>query len=456
MTHPTYDGHEPAVLKPVCTGGPRPAASRPAPAVAPHPDERPPASRLRRCLARILRHRRISPRAVLRSLTIEQILIGSTRDPATDSYAETVVRALGTAAANRVLTRTHKALNRLASKTDALRARQATLRTRAGYCPGNLVSHPDGGIRTVTGTAADQDEQRAVIAADIQGGSRRHRRLPSALRRVPVLVFAADALLLLYFFSGVTNVDWSSPLSAALVFAALLALMVTGISFAFFRFAGDRLLQYKDDAGTVPLRGLDGLTALSAVLALIALTALAAMMFARMHAEVTDALGPGSGTTATVIAATLSVISILASTLVVAVHALDGSTEADRLDDLGKAIAAPLARARRQLEHAHTLDQQITILARQADRTATDGITKAGHQRAVADGLIDAARSVHQGTGPASGPSADPNDHDNVIGYHAIDSTPQADQRPLRLSLQHVHTPLSEQQRTPPGPGVRA
>ncbi len=37
----------------------------------------------------------------------------------------------------------------------------------------------------------------------------------------------------------------------------MLAAMVTGISFVFFHLAGDRLQQYKNNAGTVPLRGLD-------------------------------------------------------------------------------------------------------------------------------------------------------------------------------------------------------
>ena len=39
--------------------------------------------------------------------------------------------------------------------------------------------------------------------------------------------------------------------------------MVTCISFAFFRFTGDRLQQYKDDAGVIPLRGLDEATTVS-------------------------------------------------------------------------------------------------------------------------------------------------------------------------------------------------
>ena len=318
----------------------------------------------------------------------------------------------------------------------------------AGYCGGNFVAHPDGGVRTVAETAGDQDQQRTVIAADIQDGSRRHRRLPKTLRRIPVLVFVADALLLLYFFSGVTNVDWSSPLSAALVFAILLAVMVTGISFAFFRFAGDRLQQYKNDAGTVPLRGLDEFTAASAVLALAAMAVLAALMFTRMHAEVIDALGNGAGGTAIIIGLTLAVISILANTLVVAVHALDGSTEADRLDALGDAVAGPLNQARRQLEQADNLDQQIAVLAREAGRAAAEGITRAGHQRAAADRLIDAGRAVHQGTGPLSEPAADPNSQAGVVGYRHTEATPEVDERPHRLALHHIHTPLPDEQQS--------
>jgi hypothetical protein len=446
-THPR-DGHEPVNLRPVSADGRQRATPGPAPAAGQHPEERAPEGRLRRFLGRILRRRRVSPRLVLRALAIEQILIGRKREPGTTSYGENVVRALGTAAGNRVLARTQRVLDRLARKTDGLRAQQATLRTRAGYCGGNLVAHPDGGVRTVAETAGDQDQQRAVIAADIQDGSRRHRRLPRALRRIPVLVFVADALLLLYFFSGVTNVDWSSPLSAALVFAVLLAVMVTGISFAFFRFAGDRLQQYKNDAGTVPLRGLDEFTTVAAALALAAMAILAALMFTRMHAEVIDALGPGAGGTAIIIGLTLAVISILANTLVVAVHALDGSTEADRLDALGDAVAGPLNRARRQLEQADNLDQQIAVLARQADRAAAEGITRAGHQRAAADRLIDAARAVHQGAGPLSEPAVDPNNQDGVAGYRHTEATPEADERPHRLALHHIHTPLPGEQQS--------
>jgi hypothetical protein len=301
-------------------------------------------------------------------------------------------------------------------------------------------------VRTLAQTASDQDKQREQIEADINRGSFRHRRLPAALRRVPLLVFGADALLLLYFFSGVTNVNWASPLSAALVFAVLLAAMVTGISFAFFRFTGDRLQQYKDDAGVIPLRGLDAATTVSMGLALGAMIILAALMFTRMRAEVLTALGPHAGGTATIIGLALALVSILANTLVIAVHALDGSAEADRLDALGRAIHQPLARQHHLREQAEILDQPIAVIGREAERAAIEGITAAGSELTAADGIIDAGRAAHQGTGPLSEPAASPNDTAGVIGYRHTDTTPQVDERPVHLALDHVHTPLTSEQ----------
>src|SRR5271154_2986598 len=106
MSTPPRDGHEPANLRPVSANRQQPATPRPAPAAGQHPEERAPEGRLRRCLSRILRRRRVSPRPVLRALAIEQILIGRKREPGTTSYTENVVRALGTAAGNRVLANT--------------------------------------------------------------------------------------------------------------------------------------------------------------------------------------------------------------------------------------------------------------------------------------------------------------------------------------------------------------
>jgi hypothetical protein len=424
--------------------GQQPASIRPNLAAVPHPEEQGPSARLRRSLGRTLRGRRIPRRPALRALVIEQLLTGGQRLASTASYAETVIRARGKAGGDRVLTGTQRVLGRLAKKSDALRAQQATLRIQADYVDDDIIVHPDGGVRTVTQTARDQEEQREVIAADIQRGSRRHRRMPAALRLVPRLVLAADGLLLLYFFSGITNVNWGNPLSMALVFAVLLAAMVTGISFAFFRFTGDRLQQYKDDTGIIPLRGLDEATNASMALAAAAMVILAALMYLRMRAEVINVLGHRAGFNAIIIGLTLALVSILANTLVIAVHALDGSAEADRLDALGEAVAPALIRQHNIREHAAVLAQPIAVIEREATRTAAEGITAASHQYAIADQIIDTARAVHQGTGPLSDSATNPNDEDGVIGYRPADTAPQADQRPIDLTLTDIRTPLPD------------
>ena len=448
------DGQQPAAMQPVGTQSAngqhvngqhvngQPVNARPRLAAVPHAEQQGAPARLRRSFGGLLRARRIRNRLALIVLAIEQHLIGATRASGTASYAENVIRAIGKAAGDRVIARFQRILSGLAGKADQLRAEQQSLRLHARYRNGDLVPHPDGGVRTVAQTAGDQDKQRALIEADIDRGSFRHRRLPAALRRVPAMVFGADGLLLLYFFSGVTNVNWSSPFSAALVFALLLAAMVTGISFAFFRFTGDRLQQYKDDTGVIPLRGLDEATTASMGLALGAMVILAALMFVRMRAEVLDTLGPNSGGTAIIIGLALAVVSILANTLVIAVHAFDGSAEADRLDALGRAVYEPLAERQHLLEQAAALDPPIAVIGREAERVATEAITAAGHELAKADRIIDAGRAVSQGTGPLSEPAVSPNDQNGVVGYRRAAGGPEVDERPVHLALDHVRTPL--------------
>jgi hypothetical protein len=431
------------------SGGHQPSSSRANLHAVPHYEEQGPPARLRRNLNRAMGGRRPRRRPAIRALVIEQLIIGCQRAAGTISYAENVVSGLGKAAGDRALRATQRILDPLARKSDKLRAVQASLRIRANHRDDDLVPHPDGGVRTVTATAGDQDKLREKIAADIDNGSRKHRRLPAALRHVPPLVFTADALLLLYFFSGITNVDWTRPFSAALLFALLLAAMVTGISFAFFRFTGDRLQQYKDDTGTIPLRGLDAPTNISMGLAAVAMAILAGLMFVRMRTEVIQTLGPHSGTTAIILGLTLAVVSVLANALVIAVHALDGSPEADRLDLLGHAVYGPLSLQHQLREHADTLEHEIAVIGREADRAAAQGITAAGYQRAEYDRIIAAARSVHQGAGPESDPAADPNDGDDVTGYRRADATPEVDERPLHLSVKHIHAPLGDDQEQP-------
>jgi hypothetical protein len=385
-----------------------------------------------------LRGGRLSRRAAVRSLKLEQELHGAQRAADTSTHGEALVHSVGKSGGDLALGRTQRRLNKQAAARDALQARQQSLTVQADHRPHDLVDHPDGGVRTAADTQADQADQRAEIAAEEEQGSRKHRRLPRGLRLVPKLVLFFDAVLLLYFFAGVTNVDWARPLAAALVFALMLACAVTGISYGFFTLAGGMLNSHKAEDGTLGLDELDPVTKAVLALAGLGVMVLALLMFVRMRAEVLQALGTDHGGAALVIALTLAMVSVLANTMVVVVHALDGSEATARLDGLGKAVRGPVSKEHQLRERAAGLNPQIEAADREAQRTAATGITQAGRQLAAADQIVDAARSLHQGVGMFSEPATDPNTVGGVIGYRSPAVHPQVDERPVRLALKHL------------------
>jgi hypothetical protein len=209
------------------------------------------------------------------------------------------------------------------------------------------VKHPDGGERTVTETRADEEEQRQQINRETDLGSRKHRRLPRWQGWIPKFVLAFDFALLLYFFAGITNVDWQSPMSMSLAFAIVLAGMVTVLAYGFLSFAGHRMRSYKNHAGTVHLDELDGFTKVAFGTAVAVIAVLAALMYLRIRGEVIDALRYQAGVSALVIPLAVAVVSAVANYLVVLIHALDGSDEVARLDKLAAATRRPTRKAHR-------------------------------------------------------------------------------------------------------------
>ena len=399
-------------------------------------------AQLRGRFMKVLR-RRISLRAAVDALLAEDRYIGSERDPKLATHGETLVRAAGKIQADAQLARLQRRLDRVARRIDRLRARQAMLLIRAANLQRDLVHHPDGGQGMLTEVLRDQASQRAQIASEIAQGSHKHQRLPRWIRRIPKLVFLADFLLLLYFFSGVTDVNWASPLSLPLAFAVLLAAMVTGISFAFLGFTGDRLRSHKDHSGKILFSSLDGTTKAACWFAAADIMASQAIMFIRMWTEVIYALGPGAGAIAVVIALVLAIVSALANLLVIAIYALDGSDQVARLDALSAAISGPLSRANEMREKADLIPQRITARQRRAHRDAAEAVTRAGRHLAAADQVIDAARAVHQAAGPYSEPASDPNTLDQVAGYRDDQSVPRPDLRAVRMTLEHIDEPMA-------------
>jgi hypothetical protein len=209
------------------------------------------------------------------------------------------------------------------------------------------VKHPDGGERTVAETQADEEEQRRQITREMAMGSRKHHRLPRWQRWIPKFVLSFDFALLLYFFAGITNVDWQSPVSMSLAFAALLAAMVTVLAYGFLAFTGHRMRSYKNHVGTLHLDELDGFSKAAFGIAVTVVAVVAALMYLRIRSEVVDALGPQAGGMALGIPLAVAVVSAVANYLVVLIHALDGSDEVARLDKLAAATRRPARKAQR-------------------------------------------------------------------------------------------------------------
>ncbi len=406
---------------------------------------------LRRGLSKVLRRRRVTRRAALGALLAEDHHIGASRDPARATHGETVVRAAGKAAADGRLVRSQRRLDRTARRIDRQRARQASLLVRARHRQHDLARHPDGGQETVADLQRYQAAQRAQIDDEKARGSRKHQRLPRWIGHIPKLVLALDFALLLYFFAGITDVDWASPLSADLAFAVLLAAMVTLLAYGFLAFAGYRLRGYKDHSGAIVFGDLDGLTRAACAAAAMGLAVIAALMFIRMRTEVLYALGPQGWVTALMIALVLAVVSLLANFLVVAIHALDGSDEVARLEVLSAATSGPLSKAHRMQEKAALIPHRIAVHQRRAARSAVRAVTEAGRHLTAADQVIEASQAIHQGAGPHSGPASDPNGHDRVAGYRDQETAPEVDFRPLRVTLEHIDTALPEAAPGQPG-----
>jgi hypothetical protein len=222
----------------------------------------------------------------------------------------------------------------------------------ADYLMKERVRHPDGGDCSVEEIMQDEEEQRAEIDQERADGSLKHRRLPRWMRRIPKYVLAFDFCLLLYFFAGITDVNWASPLSLALAFAAVLAAMVTVLSYGFLAFTGHRLRSRKNHTGTIHRVDVDWFTRAAFTIAIVVIAILAALMFLRMRTEVLYALGSQAQLTALTIATAIAVVSAVANFLVIAVHGFDGSDQVARLDKLSAAIRRHVTRAHRMREQA--------------------------------------------------------------------------------------------------------
>jgi hypothetical protein len=391
---------------------------------------------------------RMSRRGV-RALAAEHDGIGAPRDPGPATHGEVVVHSIARRRSGHVLHVTFRRLSRMNRRTDRLKARQATLYDRIRLIPDEHVVHPAGGHRTFSRTEADRDALAARVDQERSQNSRKHDRLARWFRHLPRVVLVFDFLLLLYFLSGITDVNWSDPGSPQLAFAVGLGAMITLVSYGCFAFAGDRLRAYRGHSGRIPFGSLDWLTWVIVIASAAGIVVLGLLMFSRMWSEVLLALGNGATATAISVAAAVTAVSILANVMVISVHAKDGSEETDRLDAFGAALRRPLLRRDRMRRRAARLEHRIAARVREAQRFQAGGRTRAELPPMIAAEMVSIARASHQGLGPLSEARISALGRSSAE-YRLADPVTGAADRALRLVASQMETGLGPTGTDPP------
>jgi hypothetical protein len=388
-----------------------------------------------------MRKRPRMSRRTVRALVAEPEGASLPRDPARATHGEAVVHSVAGRRAGGVLHATYHRLSWLLRRTDRLRARKATLDARIRLIPHEHIAHPYGGHRTLEQTQADWNGLAARVNAERGQRSRKHERLRRWFCRLPRMVLGFDFLLLLYFMSGITDVNWVDPESPQLAFAFALAAMITLVSYGCFAFAGDCLRAHKDHSGRIPLGSLDWLTRVIVVACIFGVTVLGLLMFSRMWSEVILALGNTAGSTAISVSTAVTAVSVLANMMVISVHALDGSKETDYLDAFGAAVRRPLLRADRMRRRAARLEHRIAVRVRKAQRVMAGGMARAEWPPVIAEEIVGNARAVHQSSGTFH-EARTPAVARGSGKHHDLSPIREAAERALRFTLMQTEAEL--------------
>jgi hypothetical protein len=191
-----------------------------------------------------------------------------------------------------------------------------------------------------------------MISAEIAAGATRHDRLPWLVRQIPKLVAMIDCVVLFTFAAVIFNVALDRPLQnpVAALAALLLAFLASGAAYTWLAITGDRIKTFRGELGEVLWRIVGATTWLMIAVSGILVTALALLMYSRIVDAVVSAGDAIEAGTATPLGIVFAVISAVTNLSVVAVHALDGSPQADQQRHIGR-----LLRRHQKVVHRHRL-----------------------------------------------------------------------------------------------------
>lgn len=255
-----------------------------------------------------------------------------------------------------------------------LRADQRRIRAdqRAGVEVDRRLPDRARGCPRPETVTAHHERLSAVITEQVTAGATVHRRLPWAARYLPPVVALMNGIVLFSFCADVVDVGHARPVPVAILVAAVLALLGSGIAYAWLAVAGLRVRSYRNALGEVEWAATRSLTRGMMAIAGVVILALAVLMNARVGAELT-----GSGLTpaaAGLTGAVFAVLSAVANLTVMIVPALDGSDAAADLRHTGRLLNR---RERRVTRRLRTTQRR----AQREDRVALRGHQHAERRR---------------------------------------------------------------------------
>ena len=187
------------------------------------------------------------------------------------------------------------------------------------------------------------DEMHARVHADIERGATVHRRVPWLVRQIPWAVTLLDGLILYTFCAAIFDVPPHPPhplLTTERVVATGLALLGSGITYTWLSLTGTRLRGCRTALGEIDWSVMGRTTRAMLGVSAVVTAALAVLMYVRVTGEALSATQVGylSGAGTQVLGLVFALLSAAANLGVIAVHALDGSADADELRHSGRLL----------------------------------------------------------------------------------------------------------------------
>jgi len=222
--------------------------------------------------------------------------------------------------------------------------------------PNTTVRDPRGGVLTVAAAVRRIGELRARVDHE---DSRAHERVSRGQHLLARTLPLLDGAILMWFLTGVHNVDLRHVDGTAVIAAALATLATAAVA-AWSTAVGQHLQSFKDRDRRLVWAAVDGvgfgMLALTAVIAGL----LGVLMYVRVADEVyqaTGVAGPGSA----VVALSLAVAVVVVNAYVLYLAWADGSATTREMDRLTRAVAPYLRRWHRAEERADRAARRIAL-----------------------------------------------------------------------------------------------